>query len=62
MALNRFQQQQRQTRVLTSLQHHGNGDSIRQTNETDYPNGDIIESAKAEDSGGSDSSSSDLAD
>jgi hypothetical protein len=61
MALNRLQQQ-RQNRVLTSLQQHGNGDSFRQTTETEYPNGDSIESAKAEDSGGSDSSSSDMAD
>ena len=57
MALNRLQQQQR--RVLTSLQHqHGE----RPPSDSEYQSGDSIDSTRAEDSGGSDSSSSDIAD
>ena len=61
MALNRRQQQQRlQSRVLTSLQQHGN--EARPPSDAEYQSGDSIDSTRAEDSGGSDSSSSDIAD
>jgi len=61
MALNRRQQQQRlQSRVLTSLQQHGN--DARPPSDAEYQSGDSIDSTRAEDSGGSDSSSSDIAD
>ena len=61
MALNRMQQQQRlQSRVLTSLSHQGEG--FRPPADSEYQSGDSIDSTRAEDSGGSDSSSSDLAD
>jgi hypothetical protein len=58
MALNRMQQQQRlqQTRILTSMHHSG------PPADTEYQSGDSIDSTRAEDSGGSDSSSSDIAD
>lgn len=60
MALNRMQQQQRmQSRMLTSL-HHNQGDGFRP--DTEYQSGDSIDSTRAEDSGESDSSSSDMAD
>jgi hypothetical protein len=66
MALNRMQQQQRiQSRVLTSLHLHGGtglGDGIRPPADSEYQSGDSIDSTRAEDSGGSDSSLSDMAD
>jgi PPP4R2 len=65
MALNRMQQQQRlQSRVLTSLQQHGSSPSegFRPPADSEYQSGDSIDSTRAEDSGGSDSSSSDIAD
>jgi hypothetical protein len=64
MALNRMLQQQRlQSRVLTSLQQHaGGGEGFRPPADCEYQSGDSIDSTRAEDSGGSDSSSSDLAD
>jgi len=55
MALNRMQQQQRlQSRVLTSLSHQGEG--FRPPADSEYQSGDSIDSTRAEDSGGSDSS------
>ena len=71
MALNRIQQQQRlQSRVLTSLALHqseggggsGGGGGFRPPADSEYQSGDSIDSTRGEDSGGSDSSSSDLAD
>ena len=65
MALNRMQQQQRlQSRVLTSLSslHASEGGGFRPPADSEYQSGDSIDSMRAEDSGGSDSSSSDLAD
>ena len=63
MALNRMQQQQRlQSRVLTSLGTSHQGDGFRPPADSEYQSGDSIDSTRAEDSGGSDSSSSDLAD
>lgn len=64
MALNRMQQQQRlQSRVLTSLQQHGGGgEAYRPPADSEYQSGDSMDSTRAEDSGGSDSSSSDHAD
>lgn len=64
MALNRMQQQQRlQSRVLTSMHMYGTGgDGFRPPADSEYQSGDSIDSTRAEDSGGSDSSSSDLAD
>ena len=72
MALSRMQQQQRlqQSRLLTSMHYSGGGSGSSaggQGNEalrldTEYQSGDSIDSTRAEDSGGSDSSSSDLAD
>lgn len=62
MALNRIQQQQRlQSRVLTSLNLH-QSEGFRPPADSEYQSGDSIDSTRAEDSGGSDSSSSDLAD
>lgn len=62
MALNRMQQQQRlQSRVLTSLNLH-QSEGFRPPADSEYQSGDSIDSTRAEDSGGSDSSSSDLAD
>lgn len=67
MALSRMQQQQRiQGRVLgsngSSSQQQGEG-YYRPPKDSDYPSGgDVIDSTRAEDSGGSDSSSSDLTD
>ena len=55
MALNRKQQQQQRSQQARS------GD-FRPPTETEYQSGDSIDSMLAEDSGGSDSSSSDLAD
>lgn len=61
MALNRMQQQQRlQLNRQTTLQHGGEG--FRPPADHEYQSGDSIDSMMAEDSGGSDSSSSDLAD
>jgi hypothetical protein len=60
MALNRMQQQQRlQSRVLASL-----SEGFRPPADSEYQSGDSIDSMRAEDSGGSDSSSqsSDIAD
>ena len=63
MALNRMQQQQRlQSRVLTSLGTSHQGEGFRPPADAEYQSGDSIDSTRAEDSGGSDSSSSDLAD
>ena len=66
MALNRIQQQQRlQSRggVLTSLAlHQSEGGFTRPPADSEYQSGDSIDSTRGEDSGGSDSSSSDLAD
>lgn len=63
MALNRMQQQQRlQSRVLTSLGSSHQSEGYRPPADSEYQSGDSIDSTRAEDSGGSDSSSSDLAD
>jgi hypothetical protein len=65
MALNRMQQQQRlQSRMLTSIgsYQHQNEAGFRPPNDSEYQSGDSNESTLAEDSGGSDSSSSDIAD
>lgn len=66
MALNRIQQQQRlQSRVLTSLALHqseGGSGGFRPPADSEYQSGDSIDSTRGEDSGGSDSSSSDVAD
>ncbi|KAG7351082.1 protein phosphatase 4 core regulatory subunit R2 [Nitzschia inconspicua] len=63
MALNRMQQQQRlQSRNLASLSSLHNNEGFRPAADSDYQSGDSIDSTRAEDSGGSDSSSSDLAD
>jgi hypothetical protein len=65
MALNRMQQQQRlQSRMLTSIgsYQHQNEAGFRPPNDSEYQSGDSNESTRAEDSGGSDSSSSDVAD
>lgn len=73
MALNRIQQQQRlQSRVLTSQALHqsegggfrseGEARSFRPPADSEYQSGDSIDSTRGEDSGGSDSSSSDVAD
>jgi len=75
MALNRIQQQQRlQSRggVLTSLALHqseggsgggvGSAGGLFRAPDSEYQSGDSIDSTRGEDSGGSDSSSSDLAD
>lgn len=64
MALNRMQQQQRlQSRVLnTSLSSVHTSEVFRPPADSEYQSGDSIDSMRAEDSGGSDSSSSDLAD
>jgi len=63
MALNRMQQQQRlQSRVLTSLGTSFQGEGFRPPADSEYQSGDSIDSMRAEDSGGSDSSSSDMAD
>eukprot|EP00980_Cylindrotheca_fusiformis_P020720 scaffold7738_cov133-Cylindrotheca_fusiformis.AAC.29 len=63
MALNRIQQQQRlQHRALTSLNLHQSDGGFRPPADSEYQSGDSIDSTRAEDSGGSDSSSSDVAD
>jgi hypothetical protein len=66
MALNRMQQQQRlQSRMLTSLGSlsHQQSESFRPPADSEYQSGDSVDSMRAEDSGGSDSSySSDVAD
>lgn len=63
MALNRMQQQQRlQSRVLTSLNSLHQSEGFRPPADSEYQSGDSIDSTRAEDSGESDSSSSDLAD
>ena len=65
MALNRMQQQQRlQSRVLTSLTSLHQSEGFRPPADSEYQSGDSIDSMRAEDSGGSDSSSqsSDMAD
>jgi len=62
MALNRMQQQQRlQSRVLTSLGSSHQSEVFRPPADSEYQSGDSIDSMRAEDSGGSDSSC-DLAD
>jgi len=63
MALNRMQQQQRlQSRVLTSMNLQQAAEGFRLPADAEYQSGDSIDSTRAEDSGGSDSSSSDMAD
>lgn len=63
MALNRIQQQQRlQSRVLTSWSSLHQSEGFRPPADLEYQSGDSIDSMRAEDSGGSDSSSSDIAD
>mmetsp|Transcript_17408 Transcript_17408/g.49112 ORF Transcript_17408/g.49112 Transcript_17408/m.49112 type:complete len:1108 (-) Transcript_17408:113-3436(-) len=64
MALNRIQQEQRmRSRAFTSLSSlQPNDPSYRPPADSEYQSGDSIDSTRAEDSGGSDSSSSDLAD
>jgi hypothetical protein len=64
MALNRIQHQQRlQSRgLLTSLALHQNEGGFRPPADSEYQSGDSIDSTRGEDSGGSDSSSSDIAD
>jgi hypothetical protein len=63
MALNRMQQQQRlQSRNLASLSSLHQAEGFRSPADSEYQSGDSIDSTRAEDSGGSDSSSSDLAD
>lgn len=63
MALNRMQQQQRlQSRVLTSLGTSAQGEGFRPLADSEYQSGDSIDSTRTEDSGGSDSSSSDMTD
>jgi len=63
MALNRIQQQQRlQSRALISLGTSHQGEGLRFPADSEYQSSDSIDSMRAEDSGGSDSSSSDLAD
>ena len=66
MALNRMQQQQQrlQRGVLTALGSGSNynQEGFRPPADSEYQSGDSIDSTMAEDSGGSDSSSSDLAD
>lgn len=62
MALNRMQQQQRlQSRVLTSMNTQ-QPEGFRLPADSEYQSGDSIDSTRAEDSAGSDSSSSDIAD
>jgi len=57
MALNRMQQQQRlQSRVLTSLGSSHQSEVFRPPADSEYQSGDSIDSMRAEDSGGSDSS------
>jgi hypothetical protein len=65
MALNRMQQQQRreqflQSRALAAIA--ANNDGYRPPADSDYQSGDSIDSMMAEDSCGSDSSNSDVAD
>ena len=55
MLLNRIHQHQR-------LQSRQQGESFRPPTDSEYQSGDSIDSTRAEDSGGSDSSSSDVAD
>lgn len=65
MALSRMHQQQRlQNRVMIGLASLSQSESFRSPNDCEYQSGDSIDSMRAEDSGGSDSSSqsSDIAD
>jgi len=67
MALNRMQQQQRreqylQSRALAAVAAAAASDGYRPPPDSEYQSGDSIDSMMAEDSGGSDSSNSDLAD
>ena len=63
MALNRMQQQQRlHSRVLTSVNMQQQPEGFRLPADSEYQSGDSIDSTRAEDSGGSDSSFSDMAD
>jgi PPP4R2 len=68
MALNRLQQQTRmQSRVLTPFQVHSSNNNVgqegfRPSADYEYQSGDSLDSTRAEESGGSDSSSSDHAD
>jgi predicted PP-loop superfamily ATPase len=59
IALNRMQQQQQQRLQQIRVQSLG---QLRPHGEMEYQSGDSMDSTMAEDSGGSDSSSSDLAD
>lgn len=61
MALNRIQQQRlQQTRIMTSMYHQASAD--RTLADSEYQCGDSMDSMKADDSGGSDSSSSEMVD
>jgi hypothetical protein len=61
IALSRVQHQQRSRLMMTSLQHSSQGNTG--DSEQQYQSGDSIDSTRAEDSAGSDSSStSDMAD
>lgn len=62
MALNRIQQQRLQSRALTALALHQSEGGFRLPADAEYQSGDSIDSTRGEDSGGSDSSSSDVAD
>jgi hypothetical protein len=63
MALSRMQQQQRlQSRMQISLGNYHQSEGVRPPADSEYQSGDSIDSMRAEDSGGSDSSSSDVAD
>lgn len=64
MALNRMQQQQRlqQSRARTSFASLQQNEGFRPPADSEYQSGDSIDSTRAEDSEGSDSSSSDVAD
>jgi len=57
-----MQQQQRLQNRITSLSSFQQSEGFRPPADPDYQSGDSIDSMRAEDSGGSDSSSSDLAD
>ena len=65
MALNRIQQHQQRLQsrgLLTSLVLHQSDVGFRPPADSEYQSGDSIDSTRGEDSGGSDSSSSDFAD
>lgn len=65
MALNRMNQQHRREQYLQNRalgQSYASGMNYLTPSDLEYQSGDSIDSLMAEDSGGSDSSSSDLAD